>query len=196
MPGAYSEFFSGRGHQISSLFQAQIFPGRVILNNLSNKNDFRGSGGMLPRKIFENLHTVMQGRIQGVDGVAHPPPPPPLKYKLIYICSQRNRGNRTSEDALTFFFFSLVWSSLILGGKLDVEKREDLVWSSPIFSVETCRQEIAALPFQTSGHVPVMVILAFFEQFSGKVCSYFWPLTLSASSNIMHFVRRVSIMRA
>ena len=23
----------------------------------------------------------------------------------------------------------------------------------------------------------VMVILALFEQFSGKVCSYFWPLT-------------------
>ena len=29
---------------------------------------------------------------------------PPLKYKLIYICSQRNSGNRTSEDALTFSF--------------------------------------------------------------------------------------------
>ena len=33
----------------------------------------------------------------------------------------------------------------------------------------------------------VMVILALFEQFSGKVCSYFWPLTLSALSNMMHF---------
>ena len=41
-----------------------------------------------------------------------------------------------------------------------------------------------------------MIILALFEQFSGKVCSYFWPLTLSASSNMMHFVRTVSIMRA
>ena len=59
MSGAYSEFFSGRGHQISSLFQAQSFSGRVILSNLSNKNDFRGSGGMLPREIFENLDTVM-----------------------------------------------------------------------------------------------------------------------------------------
>ena len=39
----------------------------------------------------------------------------------------------------------------------------------------------------------VMVILALFEQFSGKVCSYFWPLTLSASSNMMHFVSTVSI---
>ena len=41
-----------------------------------------------------------------------------------------------------------------------------------------------------------MAILAFFEQFLGKVCSYFWPLTLSASPNMMHFVRTVSIMRA
>ena len=42
----------------------------------------------------------------------------------------------------------------------------------------------------------VMVILALFEQFSGKICSYFWPLSLSASSNMMHFVSTVSIMRA
>ena len=42
----------------------------------------------------------------------------------------------------------------------------------------------------------VMVILALFEQFSGEVCSYFWPLTLSALSNMMHFVSTVSIMRA
>ena len=42
----------------------------------------------------------------------------------------------------------------------------------------------------------VMVILALFEQFSGTVCSYFWPLTLRASFNVMHFVSTVSIMRA
>ena len=42
----------------------------------------------------------------------------------------------------------------------------------------------------------IMVILALFEQFSGKACSYFWPLTLSALSNMMHFVSTVSIMRA
>ena len=42
----------------------------------------------------------------------------------------------------------------------------------------------------------VMAILVLFEQFSGKVCSYFWSLTLSASPNMMHFVRTVSIMRA
>ena len=42
----------------------------------------------------------------------------------------------------------------------------------------------------------VMAVLMLFEQFSGKVSSYFWPLTLSASSNMMHFVRTVSIMCA
>ena len=42
----------------------------------------------------------------------------------------------------------------------------------------------------------VMAILVLFEQFSGKVCSYFWPLNLSASPNMMHFVRTVSIIRA
>ena len=42
----------------------------------------------------------------------------------------------------------------------------------------------------------VMVILALFEQFSGEVCSYFWPPTLSASSNMTHFVSTISIMRA
>ena len=55
------------------------------------------------------------------------------------------------------------------------------------------------------GHAPqktfeylhtVMAILVLFEQFSGKVCLYFWPLTLSASPNMLHFVRTVSIMRA
>ena len=44
----------------------------------------------------------------------------------------------------------------------------------------------------------VMAISLIFEQFSGNVCSYFWPLTLIAyvSPNTMHFVRAVSIMRA
>ena len=59
MSGAYSELFSGRGHPFSSIFQAQFFSAELILSNLSNKNDSRGSGGMLPRKNFENLHTVM-----------------------------------------------------------------------------------------------------------------------------------------
>ena len=43
----------------SLLFQAYFFPAELILSNLSTKNDSRGLQGMLPRKIFENLHTVM-----------------------------------------------------------------------------------------------------------------------------------------
>ena len=42
----------------------------------------------------------------------------------------------------------------------------------------------------------VMAILVLFEQFSGKFCLYFWSLILSASPNMMHFVRAVLIMRA
>ena len=40
-----------------------------------------------------------------------------------------------------------------------------------------------------------MAILALFERFSGKVCSHFRSLTLSALPNMMHLVRTVSIMR-
>ena len=42
----------------------------------------------------------------------------------------------------------------------------------------------------------IMAVLVLFEQISSKISSYFWPLTLSASSNMMHFVRTVSNMRA
>ena len=42
----------------------------------------------------------------------------------------------------------------------------------------------------------VMAILVLFEQFSGKFCLYFWPLILSDSPNMMHFVHTVSIIRA
>ena len=52
-------FFLERGHQFSSLFQAQFFSAELILSNLSTNNDSRGSEGMLPWKIFENLYTVM-----------------------------------------------------------------------------------------------------------------------------------------
>ena len=47
MSGAYSEYFSGKGHQLSSLFK-RIFLTDLNLSNLSNKNDSRGSGGLLP----------------------------------------------------------------------------------------------------------------------------------------------------
>ena len=49
--------------------------------------------------------------------------------------------------------------------------------------------------FENLHTVGLMVILALFEQFPGTVCSYFLPLTLRASSNMMHFVSTVSIMR-
>ena len=42
----------------------------------------------------------------------------------------------------------------------------------------------------------VMAVLVLFVQFSDKVSSYFWPLTVSASPNMIHFVHTVSIMRA
>ena len=58
MLGAYSQFFSGRGHQFSSLFK-RIFSINLILSNLSNKNDCREVRGHAPPENFENLHTVM-----------------------------------------------------------------------------------------------------------------------------------------
>ena len=99
MSAAYSEIFSGRGHQNVSLFQAS-FLAKLTLRNVRNKNDFNMVRGMLPRKNFENLHNT------------------------------------------------------------------------------------------------VMAILELFEQFSGKVCLYFWPLILSDSPNMKDFVSTVSIMRA
>ena len=42
----------------------------------------------------------------------------------------------------------------------------------------------------------VMAILVLFKQFSDKFCLCFWPIILSVSPNMMHFVRSVSIMRA
>ena len=91
--------FSGRGHQISHFFKRSFFTAANFKRLKWQKTTVGGSGGMLPRKMFENLHTVI-------------------------------------------------------------------------------------------------AILVLFEQFSGKVCSYFSSLTLSASPNMMHFVCTVSIMRA
>ena len=41
MSRAYSELFSGRGHQFCHFFK-RIFPAELILKNLSAKNDSRG----------------------------------------------------------------------------------------------------------------------------------------------------------
>ena len=42
----------------------------------------------------------------------------------------------------------------------------------------------------------VMAILVLFEQFSRKLCLYFLTLILSASLNMIHFVRTFLVMRA
>ena len=55
--GVFRIFFKEE-HQSSSLFKHSFFPGELTLSNSSNKNDSRGSRDMLPRKCFENLHTV------------------------------------------------------------------------------------------------------------------------------------------
>ena len=54
MSGAYSEFFSGKGHQFSSLLMRSVFFGRftVIFSNLSNENDSRGVRGHAPPENF------------------------------------------------------------------------------------------------------------------------------------------------
>ena len=61
MSGAYSQFFSGRGRPTNfrHFFKSSFFAADLILSNLSTKNNFRRSGGMLPWKIFEILHTAM-----------------------------------------------------------------------------------------------------------------------------------------
>ena len=42
-----------------NIFSSPVFSGKIILKHIENKKDSRGSGGMLPRKVFENLHTVV-----------------------------------------------------------------------------------------------------------------------------------------
>ena len=40
-------------------FSSVFFPAELFLSNLNAKNDSKGSGGMLPWKIFKNLQTAM-----------------------------------------------------------------------------------------------------------------------------------------
>ena len=56
--GVFRIFFREEG-PVFVTFQAYFFSTDLIFHNLSNKNDPRGSGGMLPGKFFENLHTAM-----------------------------------------------------------------------------------------------------------------------------------------
>ena len=53
--GVFRIFFR-EGAPISVIFSSN-FSAELFLRNVSSKNDSRGSGGMLPLKIFENLHT-------------------------------------------------------------------------------------------------------------------------------------------
>ena len=56
--GVFRMFFR-EGVPIFVTFLSAVFSAELISSKLSNKNDSRGSGGMLPREIFENLHTLM-----------------------------------------------------------------------------------------------------------------------------------------
>ena len=57
--GRIQKFFEGRSINFRHFFSSVFFPEELFLSILSAKNDFRGSGGMLPWKISENLHTAM-----------------------------------------------------------------------------------------------------------------------------------------
>ena len=57
--GRIQKFFQGGSTKFNHFFK-RIFSGRVNFKQLiSTKNDSRGSRSMLPRKTFENLHSVM-----------------------------------------------------------------------------------------------------------------------------------------
>ena len=57
--GRIQKFFLVGDIKFHHFFKRIFFPAELILSNLSNKNGSRGSGGMFPEKIFENLRTVM-----------------------------------------------------------------------------------------------------------------------------------------
>ena len=53
------EFFFREGAPKIAIFSNVFFSGKIILKHIENKKGSRGSGGMLPRKFFENLQTVV-----------------------------------------------------------------------------------------------------------------------------------------
>ena len=59
MSATYSKNFFREGAPKFAVFSNVFFSGRIVLKNIDNKKGSRGSGGMLPRKIFENLHTAV-----------------------------------------------------------------------------------------------------------------------------------------
>ena len=56
--GRISKFYGG-GTNFCHFFKRFFFSAELILSNSSTENDSRGSGSMLPRENFKNLHTVM-----------------------------------------------------------------------------------------------------------------------------------------
>ena len=56
--GVFRIFFT-EGALIFVTFSSVVFLADLILSNVSFQNDSRGSGGMLLRKILENLRTTI-----------------------------------------------------------------------------------------------------------------------------------------
>ena len=56
--GVFRIFFWERVPKFDIYFKRSSF-GRIILKHIENKKTLGGSGGMFPRKIFENLHAAM-----------------------------------------------------------------------------------------------------------------------------------------
>ena len=57
--GVIRNFLRKEASIFVTFFKRIFFPAELFLSNLSAKNDSRGAEGMLPQKIFENLHTAM-----------------------------------------------------------------------------------------------------------------------------------------
>ena len=58
MSAAYSEIFPEVGNKFRHIFKL-LFSVKITLKHVVNKKGPRGSGGMLLRKFFKNLHTVV-----------------------------------------------------------------------------------------------------------------------------------------
>ena len=53
------KFFREGAPNFEIFLSVYFFSGRIILKHIEKKKSFRGFEGMLPRKIFEILHTVV-----------------------------------------------------------------------------------------------------------------------------------------
>ena len=122
---------SYRNHQKSLAYFSHFAP-LTLFFFMKRQNQKGGGRAWHHPPLNTHLVSTLRGK----------PPPPPLKYKLMYISSQRNSENRTSKNDLFF------WSSLDFGGKLDDKKLEDLCFLGLHRHFQWIRkQEIAAPPF-------------------------------------------------